>query len=352
MNTKTSIVAIACTLLAMPWGTGCAADETTEDELAGDAEELGAGLAKPTAGNSLLIAFDGTGNVRADNRLITKDQSSSIYNLYASAVVNGTKESSPNQIRNDAAVKDSDYTYNFWKRFDAAGVTKAIYFSGPPRPGLNDTPWRDSGAKAILDAAFTHSVSSPVCDAIQQTSIKNVYLIGYSRGAVLAHEVAFRIGNLKRCGAEAAKKLKWVGLIDPVDTGMSAYKAAVVKCPSSMAGYSKGNGSKIPYLPPFSEIPSIITVRVPGYCLAKLPVPVLIMMKDGGANLAAANGWLASIPVSGGRVSEVNYSREWSPTSPGLVQKITDPHIDMAAKDNEVVIRALKSSASSSGLRF
>jgi pimeloyl-ACP methyl ester carboxylesterase len=336
VNTKTSVVALACVIFAMPWGAGCAADEAAEEDTSSDAEELGAGLAAPTASNSLLIAFDGTGNVRPDKLAITKDESSSVYNLYASAVVNGTKESPANKISNQAALNDSKYTYNFWKRFDAAGVTKAIYFSGPPRPGASatDNPTTDSGAKAILDAAFTHNVSSPVCDAIQQSSIKNVYLIGYSRGGVLAHEVALRVGKLKRCGAEAAKKLKWVGLIDPVDTGMSAYKAKVVSCESAKFWKSWGNGP----------------ANIPGLCLDQLTVPVVTVMKDQGANRAASGAWLATIPVKGSRIDEANYSGAWGPTI-GQAE-VVGPHIDMGAKNNEVVIQKIKASAKTSGLRM
>jgi hypothetical protein len=186
--------------------TGCAGSDVDaaggqDPSLSGEAEEL---VSSSDVG---IIAFDGTG--------ASYDQNTSMVKLFRDSPIATT-----------GAVKQYGFPgqtkqYYSYTRTDATGGLRAIYWDGPPEDvgrAAYDDNW-DSGAQYILDDAIKAGSSSPVCRLVNNPRVRKVYVVGYSRGAVTAAIVAKRIGSTL-CGSYQGAKLAWVGLIDPVATGM------------------------------------------------------------------------------------------------------------------------------------
>ena len=79
-------------------------------------------------------------------------------------------------------------------------------------------------------------------DDVQPVTTK-VFLVGYSRGAVMAHRAAIAIMG-GACGDGMGAKVTWLGLVDPVASGMTARK---VRNPLRMTekGELRANGDSI-----------------------------------------------------------------------------------------------------------
>jgi hypothetical protein len=164
-----------------------------------------------------IIVFDGTGNNYAQNGSMVKLFRDSPLPTVGAP----TKYSFPGQTK----------SYFSYTRSDAQGGLRAVYYEGPPE-GVLEAAFRDdwdSGASYIQADATAGEASSPVCRVVNNPRVKKVFVVGYSRGAVIAADVARRIGSVM-CGSFQGAKLSWVGLIDPVATGMTYPKLSTAEC--------------------------------------------------------------------------------------------------------------------------
>ena len=67
-----------------------------------------------------------------------------------------------------------------------------------------------------------------ICKHVRKNGVNRIYMSGYSRGAIIAIEVANRVKN--SCGDAA--KLQWMGLVDAVDLSLWNFSS---KVPDGMA---------------------------------------------------------------------------------------------------------------------
>lgn len=92
---------------------------------------------------------------------------------------------------------------------DAARVDEKRYFEGT---GIDASNYR-----SIVENALAR-----ICALHRKAPFTEVSLLGYSRGAIAAFEVAGRLagsgGGSNACGT--AVPVRWMGLLDPVDTGI------------------------------------------------------------------------------------------------------------------------------------
>lgn len=69
--------------------------------------------------------------------------------------------------------------------------------------------------------AITNRGVDQICDDLKNGQVKKVVLIGFSRGAISALIAANAIP--KRCGSQGKDAVKWIGLLDPVETSVWTY---------------------------------------------------------------------------------------------------------------------------------
>jgi hypothetical protein len=239
-----------------------------------------------TPEGTVLIAFDGTNNyfeqngviAQAFNNVQTTGGAPVAFTFKAKAQANGAEGKAP-------------WAYKSYVRFDAQKRARAIYYNGAPEGATNLNPkFADSGARFAFDDAFGGGLTSPVCQAIRDAATKKVFFIGYSRGAVLAHAAAINVID-GVCGSAMGAKLTWVGLVDPVETGMERPYALTQDCTADALPYTVYDfGQRYGCL-------SLIRSRSTGQ-----PVPVGVFMKNTDANVAASDTLLSTIPVNGAKV--------------------------------------------------
>ncbi len=256
--------------------TGCAQEVSepsgsSSDEIRGDV----------TAEGTVLIAFDGTGNHLAQNNVIAQ-----MFNSVATTGGEPEMHSFKESARLRGAEGKAPWAYASYASRDSLGRTRALYFNGPPE-GASNLAFADSGARFIVDEALIDGPLSPVCKAVTEPATKKVFLIGYSRGAVLAHLAATRIMN-GSCGYGMGAKVTWLGLVDPVEVGSPDGYAAIEDCDATAARYSVFDNART------QGCLGLVRSSSTGQ-----PVPVSVLMKTTEANAAADPFLLSTTPVNG-----------------------------------------------------
>jgi hypothetical protein len=274
---------------------------------------------------TLLIAFDGTGD--------HIETQTSIARMFADVVLSATAPGKPTAYtfktaaKTHGAVGSADWAYKSYVRADAKGRVNAIYYNGAPE-GATSLRFGDSGSHFIYDDAMGGNETSPVCRAVRDPATKNVFLIGYSRGAVLAHLAAY---NILRgvCGFGTGDKLKWVGLLDPVEAGSPQGYVQTEPCDPEAASHHVYDNSVT--LGCLSLLRSNTNGRV---------VPATVIMKSTANNAVANTFLLSTMPANGATYREFDFP------SSGI-----QPHIAMAQSPSASA--ALRADAKNrGGLRF
>jgi hypothetical protein len=277
-----------------------------------------------TPEGTVLIAFDGTNNYFEQNGVIAQ----TFNNVQTTGGAPVAFSYKTNAQANGAEGKAA-WAYKSYVRFDAQKRARAIYYNGAPEGPTNLNPaLADSGARFAFDDAFGGGLTSPVCKAIRDTATKKVFFIGYSRGAVLAHAAAINVID-GVCGSAMGAKLTWVGLVDPVESGMSYPYSLTQDCTADALPYTVYDfGQRYGCL---SLIRSRSTAQ---------PVPVGVFMKNTQANVAASGTLLSTIPVNGAKVRTFDFAGN-----------AVSVHIDMGRSG--LVYDAIKADGSGrGGLRF
>jgi hypothetical protein len=296
----------------------------TQDDNDEGGKEDGAARADVTPAGTVLIAFDGTGNHIEQNNVIAQ----AFKNIQTTG--GQPKELSFKAQAQAAGARGAQpWAYKSYVRNDAQGRARSIYYNGAPEGPTNLSPgFEDSGARFAFDHAFAGGFNSPVCKAIRDSSTKKVFFIGYSRGGVLAHAAAATV--LKgACGAGMSAKVTWVGLVDPVHSGMKEPYRLLADCDADASQFSVYDDARtfgcLSLLRNFSSA---------------APIPVGVFMKDTAANIAAHPFLLSTVPVNGAKVKTFDL--------PGTA---TSVHIDMGGAAS--VYNALKADGRArGGLQF
>ncbi len=167
-TTRTSrclLIALAISSTAM---TGCRSDES---DSIGSAEELAANQSTGTG----LFVIDGTGETQDRNTVVSRLEKS----------WTGTM---------------SSYQPGFQGRFEKMFASGAL--------GIND--------------GILHNT---ICPAVANNRVDQVFLAGYSRGAIMALGLAVDIMEKNKCGRKP-KKL-WLGMVDAVNLSMPNWPTKV-----------------------------------------------------------------------------------------------------------------------------
>jgi hypothetical protein len=246
-----------------------------------------------TPEGTVLIAFDGTGNYlgEASETIVAR--------AFKQVVTTGKyllKTSHAESARSAGAQTRASWAYLSYARSDDQDQVRSLYFNGPPE-GPTDTRFSDSGASFVMNAALGAGLESPVCKVVRQPTAKKVFLVGYSRGAVLAHAAAFRI-LAGACGYGMGAKVTWLGLVDPVETGMKDGSDVFAEdCDAKAATYHVYGQART------QGCLSLLRSSTTG-----APVPVSVFLKNAEANALAETFLLNTIPVNGGRHRVFDFS--------------------------------------------
>ena len=282
MKTKSSR---ALALAAAATLTGCAA-QTTEpsgmstSDLRSDVSVEG----------TLLIAFDGTGNYLAQNDVIAQ--------MFTGVATTGG-DPIPHSYQDSAhafgAKADQDWAYVSYASSDDFGRVRSLYYNGPPE-GATSLGFEDSGASFIYDEAMRDGPLGELCKAVADAATKKVFLVGYSRGAVMAHRAAIAIMG-GACGDGMGAKVTWLGLVDPVASGMDQDHVATEDCTDDASRYQVRDNAQT------EGCLALVRSTSTG-----APVPVSVLMKTTEANIAADDFLLSTIPVNGARVKVFDFA--------------------------------------------
>jgi hypothetical protein len=281
---------------------GCSSTVSTEPEPLNDESSDNISAVPPS--DVGIVLFDGT---RA-----TLDQNTSMGTVFKRSLPAAggyTRYSFPGRT-----AKYASYT-----RSDGEGGLRAIYYDGPPEDPLgsafSDTD--DGGSSFILSDALGGGTSSPVCRLVNNPRVKRVFILGWSRGAVLAVDAAKRIAE-GICGKGQGAKLAWIGLIDPVATGMSAPYVDEATCRSPNNGDVYNHTWDAPCLaaPTYTNSNGV-----------SRRVPVSLFSKTADSNFTAARVKLQTAAVQGAYV-DATYER------PGALINSIDWHISMGSDKN------------------
>jgi hypothetical protein len=96
-----------------------------------------------------------------------------------------------------------------FRRFDG----RKIYFPGQPKQEFTDNFAKKQATKA----------TELICRDVREKGVNKIYMSGYSRGAIIAIEVANRVQ--KECGDRA--KLHWMGVVDAVNISLRKFSSKV-----------------------------------------------------------------------------------------------------------------------------
>lgn len=272
MNQWTRL-AVALCLIPL---AGCSAEIGAEPESPDD-ESSESVTAPSTVG---LIVFDGTG--------ANFGQDTSMAKVFRAALPGA---GSP--VRYGFPGRSSKQ-YTSYSRSDAEGGLRALYYDGPPENPLGSafSDSDDGGSSFILKDAIGEGPSSPVCRLVNSPRVKKVFVLGWSRGAVLAIDAAKQIAE-GACGNGQGAKLAWIGLIDPVATGMQAPYVDEKTCSSPNNADVYNHTSDAPCL------------AAPTYTNSKgvsRRVPVSLFSKTANSNISAAAVKLQTAAVQGAYV--------------------------------------------------
>lgn len=311
--------------ILLPMGTMLCALGCSAEVAPVDADESSESVrADVTPSGTVLIAFDGTGNHIAQNTIVART-----FNQVATTGKYLLKSSYADTAHRAGAQSRESWAYLSYSRSDDEGRDRALYFNGPPE-GPTDPRFTDSGASFIMKAALGEGTDSPVCRAVREPSTKKVFFIGYSRGAVLAHAAAHRV-LAGACGYGLGAKVTWVGLVDPVETGMKEGSEAIVEdCDSKASTYHVYGQARL------QGCLALLRSNTTG-----VPVPVSVFMKNAEANALAETFLLNTIPVNGARHRVFDFS------------PVNAVHTHISMGSSGIVFDALKKDAQSlGGLRF
>jgi Uncharacterized alpha/beta hydrolase domain (DUF2235) len=290
MMNRISIVAkfVPVALLCLAGCAGEGLDNVSPEDSPEDPSEDA--LTATKAENALVLAFDGTGN--------HYDQGTSVRKLFNGIRTSGsrvTKYSFADRARaNGASYANSAWAYQSYAKTEGDRIS-AIYYNGAPE-GLVDSNRQDGGTEHIYRDAIGDGIDSPVCRAVRHAKTKRVYVVGYSRGAVTAHAVAHAILNGACAGDYTGAKLAWVGLIDPVATGMNAPTMIGEQCQGEAA-------ERVVH-----ELGSPALECLKRLSIGTYSVPVIVAMKDRAANNSAHSVYLATSPANGARFIQFSLS--------------------------------------------
>ncbi len=289
---------VAVALCLVPLGA-CSAEVSTDPESLDD--ESSDNITAVPASDVGIVLFDGT---RA-----TLDQNTTMGTVFKRSL-----PAAGGPVRYAFPGRSSNYTS--YSRSDAGGGLRALYYDGPPEDPLgsafSDTD--DGGASFVLNDAIGGGTSSPVCRLINNPRVKKVFVLGWSRGAVLAVDAAKRIAE-GTCGKGQGAKLAWIGLIDPVATGMNApyVDEATCKSPNNADVYNHTWDAPCLAAPTYTNSKGVAR-----------RVPVSLFSKTADSNFTAARMKLQTAAVQGAYV-DASYER------PGLLINSLDWHISMGS---------------------